>query len=209
MNVFRRELYFALTFLGLSLGSVPAIAEVPDYVKLRSIAFAGSGCPAGSVAGNVSQDLTAFTLLFDQYIAEIGPGVPFSEKRKNCQLNIDFDFPQGWSYSLLTLDYRGYVALDTRVTGTQQSSYYFQGQFTTARLRTPMVGPIDQDYQIRDVLGLSSVVWSPCGARRSLNINSEIRLDNSRNRLGRGLMTTDSIDGNVKLIYGIQWRRCT
>jgi hypothetical protein len=209
MKAFEKNLNYALILLGLFLGTVPAFADVPDYVKLRSIAFAGSGCPAGSVAGNVSQDLTAFTLLFDQYIAEVGPGVPFSEKRKNCQLNIDFDFPQGWSYSLLTLDYRGYVSLDPRVTGTQQSSYYFQGQFTTARLRTPMVGPIDQDYQIRDVLGLSSVVWSPCGATRSLNINSEIRLDNSRNRLGRGLMTTDSIDGNVKLIYGIQWRRCT
>ena len=59
MNVFRRQLNFALTFLGLSLGAVPAIADVPDYVKLRSIAFAGSGCPAGSVAANVSQDLTA------------------------------------------------------------------------------------------------------------------------------------------------------
>lgn len=199
----------AMTVCVMFAVSAPAFADTPDYVTIRSISFAGSGCPAGTVAGNVSPDLTAFTLLFDQYIAEVGPGVPFSEKRKNCQLNIDFDFPPGWSYSLLTVDYRGYVSLDPRVTGLQQSSYYFQGQFATARLRTPIVGPIDEDYQIRDTLGMSALVWSPCGAMRSININSEIRLDNSRNRQGRGLMTTDSIDGSVRLIYGIQWRRCT
>jgi hypothetical protein len=71
-----------------------------------------------------------------------------------------------------------------------------------------MRGPLDQNYQIRDTLGLTALVWSPCGAQRALNINTEIRTENTANPSGHGLMTTDSIDGEVKLIYGIQWRRC-
>lgn len=203
-TIFRLCMAFQL-LVGLS---VPAMADAPDYVLVRNIAYAGSGCPAGSVAQNIAPDLQAFTLLFDDYVAEVGPGVSFVQRRKNCQLNIDLDFPQGWSFSILTVDYRGYVALEQRVTGLQQSSYYFQGQVATARLNTPMVGPMDRDFQIRDTLGINAVVWSPCGASRALNINTEIRLSNSRNPLGFGVMTTDSIDGAVQLIYGFQWRRC-
>ncbi len=72
-----------------------------------------------------------------------------------------------------------------------------------------MRGPIDLNYQIRDTLGLTALVWSPCGAQRALNINTEIRTDNSAFSSRHGLMTTDSIDGEVKLIYGLTWRRCT
>jgi hypothetical protein len=185
-----------------------ANADAPAYVRVRKIAFAGSGCPAGTVAQNISPDRQAFTLLFDSYIAQVGPGVPFTEKRKNCQINVDLDFPNGWSYTLMTLDYRGYVALEAKVTGLQQSKYYFQGSAATATLRSPFKGPMDQDYQIRDTLGLSAVVWSPCGASRALNINSELRLDNSQAPGRQGLLTNDSIDGELKLIYGFRWNRC-
>lgn len=191
----------------VGLGSV-AYAQSPDYVRVRSISYAGTGCPAGSVAENVAPDQQAFTLLFDSYVAEVGPGVPLASKRKNCQLAIDLDFPQGWSYTIFTVDYRGYLSLQRDVTGIQQSKYYFQGSAATGTLRTQFNGPTDRDYQVRDTLGLSAVVWSPCGAQRALNINTEVRLDNARNRGGAGLMTIDSIDGQLKHIYGIKWRRC-
>jgi hypothetical protein len=190
------------------LAASSAYADAPSYVRVRSLNYAGSGCPAGSVATNVSPDLQAFTLLFDDYIAEVGPGISAREKRKNCVVNVDLDFPQGWSYTVFTVDYRGFLDLERGMIGTQQTSYYFQGSSSTARLRTNSVGPISNDYHIRDTLGVSALVWSPCGASRSLNMNTEVRIDNSRNRRGAGLMTIDSIDGQLKHIYGVQWRRC-
>jgi hypothetical protein len=193
-------------FLALSLSSA-AFADVPSYVRIRNISYAGSGCPAGTVAENVSSDLKAFTLLFDSYIAEIGPGISARENRKNCQVLVDLDFPGGWSYSIVDVDYRGYVSAERGVTATQASAYYFQGQGATGRLTTDMRGPIDRDYQIRDTLGLNALVWSPCGAQRALNINSQVRLS-STNRRASGLITLDSIDGQVSHIYGLQWQRC-
>ncbi len=185
-----------------------AFAQAPDYVRVRSMTYNGSGCPINSVASNISPDRQAFTVLFSEYIAEVGPGVPFNQKRKNCQLVVSLDFPQGWSYSLATVDYRGYVALEPQVKGTQKSSYYFQGQGHTGTLQTVMFGPIDQNYQIRDTLGLGALVWSACGAQRALNINSQLILDNAANPSAHGLLTTDSIDFQTKLIYGIRWKRC-
>jgi hypothetical protein len=185
------------------------VAEPPPFARFRSLSWAGSGCPAGTVAANLAPDLTAFTLLFDSYVAEIGPGLPLSLSRKNCQILIDLDFPQGWSYSIFDVDYRGFVNIPGGMSGIQQSNYNFQGQIYTARLATTLRGPNNGDYQIRDSLGLDALVWSPCGAQRALIINSSIRLvNNSGNFNAQGVITTDSINGKVTHIYGLQWRRC-
>jgi hypothetical protein len=185
-----------------------AFAQSPDYVRVRSIDFRGSGCPLGSVASNISPDRQAFTLLFDSYIAEVGQGVSAREKRKNCAVNVDLDFPSGWTYTFFTVDYRGFVDLAPSQVGTQQTSYYFQGSPSTARFASNISGPVSRDYQIRDNLAVTSQVWSPCGAQRSLNMNTEVRIDNSRNLRGQGIMTLDSVDLQLKHIYGIRWRRC-
>jgi hypothetical protein len=193
-----------LLFVALSTA---ARADAPAYVRVRNIAYAGTGCPAGSVAEDISPDQQAFTLLFDQYVAQTGPGVPFVQKRMNCQLNIDLDFPAGWSYSLFSVDTRGYVDLDPGVTALEQSSYYFQGSAQTATMTTNMTGPLDKDYALHDDLAVSALVWSPCGAERALNINTQVRA-NSFNPNANGLITVDSIDGQFKLIYGLKWQRC-
>ena len=192
----------------LAVTATPALADHPDSVRVRSLTYAGSGCPAGSVAGNVSADAQAFTLLFSSYYAEVGPGVPFREKRKNCQLLIDFDYPRGWSFSIFTVDVRGYVALERGVTGTQQTSFYHQGSANTATLKTVLSGPRDQNYQIRDTLPLESQQWSSCADQRAVNLNTQVKLESGFNSNRRGLMTVDSIDGAVTLIYGVAWRRC-
>ncbi|MCX6102193.1 MAG: DUF4360 domain-containing protein [Proteobacteria bacterium] len=178
----------------------------PSSVRINGISYAGSGCPAGSVSQNLSEDAKAFTLLFDSYVAETGPGMPLSLARKNCQVVVDLRFPQGWSYSLFTVDYRGYARLESGTSGQQVSSYYFQGQPKTGNLRTTYYGPAERDYQIRDTLGLDALVWSPCGANRALNMNTQVRVTAPSQR--RALMTIDSIDGELKHIYGVKWRRC-
>lgn len=198
----------AILALGLA-GSTAAWGEdVPSYVRIRSINYNGSGCPLNTVAQNIADDKKAFTLLFSEFIAEAGPGIDLSQSRKNCQITVDMDFPQGYSYSLVSFDYRGYASLDRRVEATQKTTYYFQGQTPSASFASTLRGIYDQDYHFRDTLGLEALVWSPCGAQRALNLNAQVRVNNRSNTAGRGLMTIDSIDGQVVHKYGIQWRRC-
>lgn len=197
----------SLLVLGLS-SSIYAQGAAPDYVRIRDIKYAGSGCPAGSVGADVAGDLSAFTLLFDQYQANVGPGIPMNEKRKNCQINLSLEIPNGWSYTLFTVDTRGYVSLEPGVRALQQSLYYFQGQMRTGRLQTVVYGPADRNYAARDQIAMENQVWSPCGVSRSLNINTEVRVDNSAAPFRQGMITVDSIDGQFKQIYGMQFRRC-
>lgn len=206
--IIKQNLLSLLTLtLLLSFGApVFAFGPNPDEVHIAGIVYAGSGCPAGSVAEMVAPDAKSFTLLFDSYIAEAGPGIPRRENRKNCQIAVDLRFPQGWSYTIFEVDYRGYANLDSGTQGVQRTDYYFQGSYQTATMQSTFRGPFDDNYQIRDTLGLSALVWSPCGATRAINLNTQVRVAATGYR--RALMTIDSIDGELEHRYGIQWRRC-
>ena len=124
-----------------------AVLPNPSQVYINGITYGGTGCPQGSLSSFISADRQTFvhvetlirtiadlymsyrfTLIFDNYVASIGPGVAITESRKNCQLDIDLQYPSGFQYSVFNADYRGYAALDANVTGTQQSTYYFSGR---------------------------------------------------------------------------------
>ena len=202
-----KTLIMKATVAAFCFAATSAFATSPPWAHVESISYAGSGCPAGSVAENLSDDLTAFTLLFDDYVAEVGPGISRREARKNCQINLDLKFPQGWSYTLFEVDYRGYVGIDRGVTALQSSRYYFQGNRHSCKFDTKFYGSMDDDYEIHDTVAASALVWSPCGANRSLNINTQVRLA-SRKRGATGIITMDSVDGQVTQLYGIKWKRC-
>lgn len=190
------------------LVSTQSFAFGPDSFKIKSLIQAGSGCPAGSVASNVSPDREAFTLLFDSYIAETGPGVPFANQRRNCQLNISFECPAGWSFAIVELDTRGYVSLDPAISGEQKTTFYFQGSANQGSVSRTFYGPLDYDYNVRDEVAVTSRQWGRCGAAaRSLNINTQVRLNSTANRFGRGVMTVDSIDGSLTQMYRLVWQR--
>lgn len=201
--------YFEKMAVLLALfGTQTAFADRPDpaQVHVNSISYAGTGCPAGSVAGNLSEDLQAFTLLFDSYTAEAGPALQLSEGRKACVLNVDVHVPSGWQYSILTIDTRGYLQLEPGTSAFQQNKYYFQGDLRSVTKRSDFRGPLVKDYMFRDLIGIESTVWSPCGMNRSLNIATSAGVSASFGR--RALATVDSIDGEFHLVYGLSWRRC-
>ena len=129
---------YATTLLAHVAGLSFAAAGVinPNYygeepsghdVSITGVAFAGSGCPAGSVAGQLSGDSTTLTVLYDSFVSQAGPGVKVSEYRKNCQLNVKLKYPQGWQFSVFKADYRGYAQIPQGDTGTCKATYYFSG----------------------------------------------------------------------------------
>ncbi|EPS41783.1 hypothetical protein H072_4293 [Dactylellina haptotyla CBS 200.50] len=176
-------------------------------IYVNGITYGGTGCPQGSVGTYISSDRKTFTLIFDNYVAAIGAGVSITDSRKNCQLNIDIHYPQGFQYSIFTMDYRGYAYLETGVTATQSATYYFSGYSDQISKSSSLVGPKDENYLIHDEIASTSVVWSPCGEAGALNINSQISLKSSVSS-SSGLMTTDSEDGKFTYVLGLQWAQC-
>src|SRR3954470_23164074 len=81
----------------------------PDKIVIKVATVNGSGCPAGTAAVAVSPDNTAFTVTYSNYLAQVGKGAKPTDFRKNCQLNLVTHVPQGFSYAIASVDYRGYA----------------------------------------------------------------------------------------------------
>jgi len=181
----------------------------PSKVYIEKIDYAGSGCKAGTVAISKAADWKTVTLSFDSYVASIGPGVAFSERRKNCNINVQLHYPSGYQYTLYQTDYKGYCEIEKGVTAKQQSEYWFAGFMDKkATFKSYWQGKYADGFSFRDTIANEACVWSPCGASTTLNIDTQINLENSQNKKASGLITTDVIDHKVTTIYGVRWRKC-
>ncbi len=139
-------------FAAVAIHNLPQVFAQPNEpIRIRGVHYGGTGCPGNSVDTYVSPDASAMTLIFDQYVAEVGPGISASASRKFCNLVVDMVVPSGWQFSVFQVDYRGFADLKSATTGYMNSSYYFSGsdartntRTTTARFSGPIAGKLHQ-----------------------------------------------------------------
>ncbi|MFJ6939785.1 DUF4360 domain-containing protein [Streptomyces sp. NPDC101132] len=181
----------------------------PDRIVIDVATVNGSGCPKDTTALAVSEDNTAFTVTYSQYIAQVGGGAPPTAARRNCQLSLVVHVPHGFTYAIASADYRGYASLAPGATGTEKASYYFQGSPQTAARQHDFGGPFDDNWQATDETDWAQLVWAPCGVQRNFNINTELRVARGNSAPGAtSYMTMDSTDGNISTIYHLAWKEC-
>jgi Domain of unknown function (DUF4360) len=201
------------------LGSVmvgPASASVvvtnppPDRIAIDIMTVNGSGCPAGTAAVAVSQDNTAFTVTYSNYLAQVGVGALPTDFRKNCQLNLIVHVPQGFTYAISEADYRGFASLMPGASAVERANYYFQGSPATAVVQHTFTGPLSDSWEATDTNEIASLVYAPCGELRNYNINTELRVSGGKSDLKTttSFMTMDSTDGALKTTYHFAWKSC-
>lgn len=177
----------------------------PKHVWVESVTATGNGCPLGAVGQAFSPDRSGFSLLFDSFVATKGPGIPATEATKTCQVTLDLKVPQGWQYSIGTIDYRGAVSLPKKMKATQEATYYFEGDGEFSSADTSFVGPVSKDYLIRDTLPFSSVVWSACDQVRPLTITTQLTLKGGTEL---GQISGATVDGKIAFVLGLHWKPC-
>jgi hypothetical protein len=178
-----------------------------DRIVIDLVAMAGSGCRPGTADVAVSPDNTAFTAIYSDYLAQVGPGIPAAEGRKNCQLNVLVHVPQGFTFAITKVDYRGYGMLQRGATASQRANYYFQGMSQTTFTNHPIAAPLDDNWFASDLVPVAAVVWHPCGELRNLNINTELRVAKGTST-DTSFLTMDSTDGSIATTYHFAWRHC-
>lgn len=194
------------TLLFLSASSL-ATAEVPEEpIALKSLRYIGTGCPLGTAYPTFASDSPAISFQFDSFLAESGPGISLGGGRKNCIITVNLVKPQGWQYSLNSIDARGYINIDPGLVAEYGLTYFFEGQPATGRLGAKVSGPFASDYNFTDSIGLASQVWSPCERDRALNVNLTVRTSKESSATApeaEGFIALDSINR-----IGLVWRRC-
>ncbi|RXW20947.1 hypothetical protein EST38_g4907 [Candolleomyces aberdarensis] len=175
----------------------------PPGFEIGSYSVVGAGCPAGTTYWYLNPDKTAVGATFSEFFAEAGPGIPTSGNRKTCQLAFEVIVPAGFTFSISSVDYRVSHRLDSNVTATQQSTYYFQGETDQATARSTLTGPTGgDDYTFRDAF--VSPVTSPCHQFIPvLYIDIDVHVENSVNPEASGslAMVTD-------LAFNLQSHTC-
>jgi hypothetical protein len=177
-------------------------------VTLKVIRSSGSGCPSGTASSVIAPDGKSFILGFDAYLAEAGPNIPLREGRKFCNLTLLLNVPNGITYTVASVNYRGYAFLEPWVEATQKSTYFFAGNVRQGSMQTKFRGPYDSDYSVGDSLGFNSQVWAACNAQQPMSIKTEVRVNNRLAPEYSGIITTDTIDGKLTHQYGLQFRYC-
>ena len=181
----------------------------PDKIVIDVATVNGSGCPAGTAAVAVSEDNTAFTVTYSDYLAQVGGGSNPTAFRKNCQLNLIVHVPSGFTYAIAEADYRGFASLQSGASAVQRASYYFQGSSSTAAITHPFRGPYNDNWQSTDVTDWAQLVWAPCGVQRNFNINTEVRVNAGTSSPSKvSFMTMDSTDGDISTVYHMAWKEC-
>lgn len=182
-----------------------SLTALADDISLGYPAYGGNGCPNGSASATLSPDGKALSVIFDQFLAEAGPASGRTMDRKSCNIAIPVHVPNGFSISILAVDYRGFVSLPQGATARMQAEYFFAGM-TGPRFLQDFRGRMDQDYTFQNTLGVQAMVWSPCGADVNLRVNASMMVKNTTYQ--DAMATVDSADFSAGIVYKVQMRRC-
>ncbi|KAG8752213.1 hypothetical protein FRC14_007232 [Serendipita sp. 396] len=216
MKLFAAIATFAIAALGVVASPIVVdtrrdVETAPTGFNITNIGVNGSGCPLGTAYSALNPERTAVTVTFSNFYASAGPNIAITQNRKNCEITLTVHIPDGFSFGIAAVDYRGYYQLDDKVTAIQQAIYHFQGILQQATAHSTVTGPVSgNDYTYHDEFDLFAATLSPCGADTVLSINSSLRVDNSANREGAGYISTDSIDTHLDLkqTFALTWFKC-
>ena len=96
----------------LMLAASAANAQVPvNQVQLGTPSYMGTGCPLGTVSATLSPDAQSLSIMFGSFQAIAGGSSGLTVDRKACNIAIPVHVPQGFTVSVLKIDYRGYRRL--------------------------------------------------------------------------------------------------
>ncbi|MCM2277308.1 MAG: DUF4360 domain-containing protein [Oligoflexia bacterium] len=193
------------------LGLLTGVSAWGDDIRLGEPSYGGTGCPGGTVATALSHDAKTLSIIFDGFVTEAGGYTGKRVDRKSCQIALPVHVPQGYSFSIVQIDYRGFNSLPRGGRSQFTAEYFlaFPGAPAGRGLRynRSFMGPLTEDYLISNALSLEAVVWSPCG--RDVNLRTVASLMAQTNGYQEQVMSTlDSMDISAGVIYQLQWRRC-
>ncbi|NGY60475.1 DUF4360 domain-containing protein [Lentzea sp. NEAU-D13] len=167
-----------LTTAAAALIALSALTPAEDAAEpapvLEIVTVNGSGCRAGDA--EVTTDGRTFTVGYHEFLARAGGGSSPVDLRKNCQINIRVNVPQGYTYGLARTTYEGYAHLQEGATGLSRISTYLQGNSATATVSQSFTGPFSDSWETHYRPNSTDIQWSPCGSPRNININAEVRV---------------------------------
>lgn len=210
-----RTILVALTTIGaLGLAAPAGAADAPavpppDPVVIDPVTANGSGCPAADATVEVDPGNTGFTLRHTSFFAHAGLGAGPVDFRRNCQVNLQVNAPDGYTYAVSRGERDGFLHLPAGATALQRTTYYFTGSPQTSLRDHRFTGPYNDFWQAVDETPVPDLVFAPCDARRNLNINTEVRVQSGAADPSASVsFMLLGTDRDAVSHYSLVWRLC-
>jgi Domain of unknown function (DUF4360) len=161
-------LFFLQALLYIAQAQRP-ISPVTD-IQIVKIANTGSGCPnAASVNTLLSDSNTKFVVRYTTFEAGVGSVAalgnytfPPEKNTSFCEITLNMTWPAGYSYSLLSLDFAGSLALPNNVNATVETTFFYPtpvnssiytGTNGTSDISSTSCGPISSSNSFTSIPG--------------------------------------------------------
>lgn len=176
-----------------------------DEVEIKNITIDGSGCPSGSVnalltssESNGPKDTVAIT--YDDFKVE-KPG----ESNKYCNIQLDLEYPTGWSYTFINSETNGYTKVQSGHRSALNLEYFWSD-----------AGPLkikknwsQNGYWVGGFTfnaNFGRELWSPCNKRFPVSLKSTLKL------IGKAddptLVSTLKTENTYSQMWKIRWKKC-
>jgi hypothetical protein len=183
-----------------------AYAHSAETVRLRGLAVAGSGCPAGSVMAQLGADGETLELGFSEFIAEVGPGIPLADSRRFCNLTFVLDVPSDQQYAIREVSYDGFAYLENGAGADLKSSFFFAGRPQELQLERKLNGSFNDHFSGAIRVPSNELLWSECGGDKLAALTTSVRVYAAQGSGARGYIAKDNLGVNQR--YALAYRSC-
>ncbi|KAL1599313.1 hypothetical protein SLS59_006330 [Nothophoma quercina] len=194
-----------LTFAAVASALPQTTSIPPPSFKITNVISGGTGCPQGSIDVSWTDNKILPINFGKEFIAAVGPKAEIADSRKFCQLNLALEYSAGYSFAIYSADYAGFAALDTGVSGTVKSTYYFSGQTDQASSALTLTGPTKAWFKKQDDIALA--VWSPCSGDALFNVDASVALTPLASEKS-GYLGIAKESGRLSSNLYVQWKKC-
>ncbi|MBC7370616.1 MAG: DUF4360 domain-containing protein [Bdellovibrionaceae bacterium] len=186
-------------------------SQVVSQITVGVPSYGGNACPQGSVKAVFAADNLSFSLLFDQFVAEVTDPAAAPRDSISCDVLIPIQVPEGMQMKITRVDLRGFSSLPEWGRGFLHSVFNFRGRGGDGdrmNLRFAFAGPIAENYELSsDTLTPGDSEISPCGGAFQLRILNQLRIQIPQ-RGSQATLTLDSVDGTSEATYFVGWQSC-
>lgn len=183
----------ALSMLGASSAEAASI-------KLGSIGYGGTGCPAGTAS--VSASGTAISVKFKSYNVAAGGSTGNTFDREACALSIPISVPSGQAVAIVGMDFTGYTNLPSGASTTFKFEQFLVGGKGPVLSKT-ISGPSKGKFTTSTDAALS---WSACGASTILRTNSSLIVKTSGGKAASASIRSQDV--GTTIIYRLKFKSC-
>lgn len=160
----------------------------PSGFYIAEVTTDGPGCPApGSVQVTLSADRTRIQILYDDMQLQREPGV--AVQTTHCTAALSLHIPPGWRVAPANLRTRGHTILDQGMTARRATDLAFVGIAGGPGFTSDFKGPLNNVYQVEDLVTPGVASWSSCGGPATLAIRNGLTLDAAGAPPGGALFT--------------------